>query len=220
MRIDEQDERRAIQSDEIHDFIKNKLVEGQDFGKIHGYTKPALFKPGAEKICQFLKLAILYTVDHRHEDWENGVFHFEVRVQLKEIESSFIAAEGVGSCNTKEPQYAMMDAFSHANTVLKMAKKRALIDATLNVSATSNSFTQDIEEWPVLTTQYGNDASPVTKRQLKRIHQLVQELDISAGVAKEFMKIVFQVEHSSKLSKVQASRFIQDLLLLKENGGR
>jgi hypothetical protein len=35
-----------------------------------------------------------------------------------------------------------------ANTVLKMAKKRALIDAVLTVTAASDCFTQDIEDLP------------------------------------------------------------------------
>lgn len=36
-----------------------------------------------------------------------------------------------------------------ANTVLKMAKKRAQIDATLTVTAASDIFTQDIEDTPI-----------------------------------------------------------------------
>lgn len=225
MQFEKQDARQeftatTVQISTIYDFIKSDFIEGKDFGNIPGYAKPTLFKAGAEKLCHFLKLAILYTVEHRHEDWEKGVFHFEVHVQLQDIGNSFIAAEGVGSCNTKEPQYAVLDAFSIANTVLKIAKKRAMIDAVLNVSVTSNFFTQDIEELPTPVEKPCRDASSVTKWQLKRIHQLVQDLNISAEVAKEFIKIVFQVDHSSRLSKVQASRFIQDLLLLKEDEGR
>lgn len=43
------------------------------------------------------------------------------------------------------------------NTVLKMAKKRGLVDAVLTSTAASDIFTQDIEEDPEL---YGNNPSP------------------------------------------------------------
>lgn len=49
-----------------------------------------------------------------------------------------------------------------ANTVLKMAKKRAQIDATLTVTAASDIFTQDIEdmEHPVETEEVGRTSTP------------------------------------------------------------
>lgn len=36
--------------------------------------------------------------------------------------------------------------FSMKNTVLKMAKKRAQVDATLTIASLSNVFTQDVED--------------------------------------------------------------------------
>jgi hypothetical protein len=47
-----------------------------------------------------------------------------------------------------------------ANTILKMAKKRALIDAVLTVTAASDCFTQDIEDLP---PEYLEDAPRVTE---------------------------------------------------------
>jgi hypothetical protein len=38
------------------------------------------------------------------------------------------------------------DPYTLANTVLKMAKKRAQVDATLTVASLSEIFTQDIED--------------------------------------------------------------------------
>lgn len=39
------------------------------------------------------------------------------------------------------------DIYTLVNTILKMAKKRALIDATLSATRSSGMFTQDIEDW-------------------------------------------------------------------------
>lgn len=49
-----------------------------------------------------------------------------------------------------------------ANTILKMAKKRALIDAVLTCTAASDCFTQDIEDLP---EEYVNQESPVQNQE-------------------------------------------------------
>jgi hypothetical protein len=47
-----------------------------------------------------------------------------------------------------------------ANTVLKMAKKRALVDAVLTVLGASDIFTQDIEDMEPQTTQQVRKPEP------------------------------------------------------------
>ena len=49
---------------------------------------------------------------------------------------------------TKKVQQIRTNPSDLANTVLKMAKKRAMIDATLTATAASDIFTQDIEDMP------------------------------------------------------------------------
>lgn len=44
------------------------------------------------------------------------------------------------------------DIYSQVNTLLKMSKKRALVDAALSAGRLSNIFTQDIEDMPSLKT--------------------------------------------------------------------
>ncbi|WP_371068831.1 hypothetical protein [Sediminibacillus sp. JSM 1682029] len=202
----------------LEDLIHQTMVEGIDYGKVAGYNKPTLLKPGAEKICQYMNLSINYEVSHRFEDWQNGMFYCEVRVVLIQIGTMHIVAEGIGSCNTKEEQYADQTPFTIINTVLKMAKKRALVDAVLNVSASSGFFTQDVEDMPSNKDIKGGDGT-ITRRQLTKIHQLVKEQDMNPDTAREMMKMMFNVDHSTKLSKTQASSFIKDLLLLSEVQG-
>ena len=45
------------------------------------------------------------------------------------------------------------DIYSQVNTILKMAKKRALVDAALSAGRLSDVFTQDLEDLPNLTRQ-------------------------------------------------------------------
>lgn len=49
-----------------------------------------------------------------------------------------------------------------ANTILKMAKKRALIDAVLTCTAASDCFTQDIEDLP---EEYINQDQPIKQQE-------------------------------------------------------
>jgi hypothetical protein len=48
--------------------------------------------------------------------------------------------------NTERIEQVRMNPADLANTILKMAKKRALIDLTLTATAASDAFTQDMEE--------------------------------------------------------------------------
>jgi hypothetical protein len=124
--------------------IQNTLKADHDYGIIPGTTKPTLLKPGAEKILMLMGLTSEYEVTERVQDYENGFFAFTVRCEL--FKNGVKITEGVGHCNTKEKKYANQDPYTLANTCLKMAKKRAQIDATLTVASLSEVFTQDIED--------------------------------------------------------------------------
>src|SRR5690625_556672 len=202
-------------NEQFKKFIHETMVEGVDYGKVAGYTKPTLLKPGAEKICHYMKLSIHYEVSHRFEEWQEGIFYYEVRVMLKQRDNMQLVAQGIGSANTKEKQYLGQSPFTIINTVLKMAKKRALVDAVLNISATSGIFTQDIEDMPRKINTKGGDGT-ITKRQLNKIHLLVKEQGLKPDVAKELLKMNYDVDHSTQLSKEQASSLIQDLLHLND----
>lgn len=132
---------------ELQDFIRYMMVSGIDYGTIPGCEKPALFKAGAEKLCDIYGFSRTLEVTNRIEDWQNGFFHYEIKVIIWNKKTGIIEAEGVGSCNTKEKKYHTSDPFNIINTVLKMAKKRALIDAVLSATRTSGIFSQDLDVW-------------------------------------------------------------------------
>ena len=54
------------------------------------------------------------------------------------------------------------DIFSQVNTILKMAKKRALVDAVLSAGRLSNIFTQDMEDIPPLAEEKAPEAQTST----------------------------------------------------------
>jgi hypothetical protein len=131
----------------LAEFVRGHMVEGEDYGIIPGTnTKPTLFKPGAEKLNAIFGLAPVVTISNRVEDWEKGFVSYEVKVTLINKRTNNVEAEGIGSCNSRERRYKNQDAANIANTILKMAKKRSLIDATLSATRASGLFTQDLED--------------------------------------------------------------------------
>ncbi|MGG3821127.1 hypothetical protein ABEU79_04955 [Geobacillus thermodenitrificans] len=124
--------------------VQNTLRANHDYGVIPGTQKPTLLKPGAEKIQMLLGVTSEYEVIERVQDYEKGFFAFTVRCIV--YKNGMKITEGVGHCNTKEKKYINQDPYTLANTCLKMAKKRAQIDATLTLASLSEIFTQDIED--------------------------------------------------------------------------
>jgi uncharacterized protein (DUF3820 family) len=135
--------------------IQNTLKKDHDYGVIPGTPKPTLYKPGAEKILMMFGVTSEYEVIERVQDYENGFFAFTVKCLI--YKNGVKITEGLGHCNTREPKYyqkkdgSLQDPYGNANTVLKMAKKRAQIDATLTLASLSEVFTQDIEDMQEFT---------------------------------------------------------------------
>lgn len=201
--------------EELEKFVEEVMVKGIDYGLIDGFSKPTLLKPGAEKLCDVFGFSKSVDVVNRIEQWDTGLFAYEVKMTLTRKDNGVVEAEGIGSCNSKEAAFNQQNPFTIVNTVLKMAKKRALIDAVLSATRSSGIFTQDIEDFSASSNNIGGD-EPVTKHQLLKIHQIVAKLNMRHEVAKKMIQMKYFVDHSTKLSKKQASDFIQDLLHLKD----
>lgn len=201
--------------EELKTFVHEVMVKGVDYGMVDGFSKPTLLKPGAEKLCDVFGFSKTVEVVNRIERWDAGIFAYEVKMILTRKDNGIIEAEGLGSCNSKEAAFKHQDAFTIVNTILKMAKKRALIDAVLSATRSSGIFTQDIEDFPTKKIIKDSDEL-VTKPQLQKIYQIVTDLNMRHVVAKEMIQMKYQVDHSTKLTKKQASHFIQDLLHLQD----
>ncbi|MDD4112527.1 MAG: hypothetical protein PHC56_05790 [Herbinix sp.] len=130
---------------QLQEFIKYMMVPNIDYGFIPNCPKPTLFKAGAEKLCDVYGFSKIIDIINRIEDFDKGLFHYEIKITLVNKRTGIIEAEGVGCCNNKEKKYINQDPFSISNTILKMAKKRALVDAVLSATRTSGIFSQDLE---------------------------------------------------------------------------
>lgn len=140
----------------IKEFITNHMVEKIDYGKIHvfkscpnhktpwlckneyHFSKNTLFKPGAEKFASLFKMRAGYKRDL--ETWEMlgspaGTICYVCNLfTTKDV----LLGEGRGAASVAEK--------GNPNTAIKIAKKRAFVDAVLSTGALSDFFTQDLED--------------------------------------------------------------------------
>jgi hypothetical protein len=143
----------VAQAEKIKAVAAQAMDDGIHYGRIPGTPKPTLLKAGAEKLC------LLFRLDPEYESTETrDGDHLSVksRCTLYHIPTGQRFGSGEGSCTSRESKYAYrkrggdrtanLDLPDQYNTILKMANKRALVAAVLNVTAASDIFTQDLED--------------------------------------------------------------------------
>src|ERR1043165_2838564 len=103
---------RAIEArKEREAIVKEILREGHDFGTVPGCgDKPALLKPGAEKIADALNLYPDYEELDKVQDFTNRVWFYRYRCRLKQRGSEIVMSTGIGSCNSEAAKYKYRDA--------------------------------------------------------------------------------------------------------------
>jgi hypothetical protein len=116
-----------------------------------------------------------------------------------------------------------------ANTVLKMAKKRAFVDAILTVTGASDIFTQDVEDMDIPapkedTSMFDAKAEPIkepdakdiedvmpeatTKELTSKMYEVAKEHGKTTGNVREMFQSLFKVEKYTELSDEQLRKLI------------
>ena len=156
-------DRREVNRKALLKWIERNLQHGVDYGQIHvvgkdkceyakkgrqqdcpnkyHWSKPSLWKPGAEKICGMMGIIPRFP---NLDEYEKAVLQGrDIKVIILKCElhtpSGFIAAEGSGASRVNQAK-------GDINKSLKMAEKSAHIDATLWIAGLSEIFTQDLED--------------------------------------------------------------------------
>jgi len=223
VRIKEETEQRKL----ITEFITQHMKPGVDFGTITIKTrdgrelesKPSLFKPGSEKFCSLFHFRPSFERDN--DTWEmsgkvSGLFCYKCDLVSN---NGVVVGEGRGSASIGEKQGWT------ANNAIKIAEKRAQIDAVLRTGGLSDFFTQDLEDMPkeVLSGENGGSRPApryeTTPRQPKPMTGAISEAQTRAifaiikskGLTEEEFKTEFEVQSIAGLTKQQASDIITRL---------
>jgi hypothetical protein len=141
----------------VREWIRGRAVEGVHFGfppgipisdKAGWKARPSLYKAGADMLCDLMKLRVEYRMDH--DTWKMlgekpGIICFVATIH--NADSKFfpnaafneVLGEGRGA-------FVVGEKGMKENSAIKMAEKRAKIDAVLNTLGLADLFTQDIED--------------------------------------------------------------------------
>jgi hypothetical protein len=105
--LDEEVDQRRL----LGEYVKKCMVAGTDYGIIPGTDKPALLKPGAEKLIALFNCSPEFEFVEKmcHEDFETGFFKYTFKCRIVSSRGA-VLAEGVGSANSREKRYWWRDA--------------------------------------------------------------------------------------------------------------
>ncbi len=196
---------------DFQELVHSQFRQDHDFVVIPGTKKPTLLKPGAERLLMLLGVTSEFQVIDQTRDFENGFFQYLVKCIVKKDNHQI--TDGFGSCNTKEQKYIKQDPYTTDNTVLKMAKKRALIDAALMVGALSDIFTQDIEDMDLNGNSYRQARRRVyTDRDGTITSQQSREIFAAADENRDIVQEVLSAygyKSSREIKKTDYQKFYQ-----------
>ena len=122
---------QPTQQQALKAFIRSNLREGVDYGQIPGVKNNVLFKPGAAKIINFLRLRPQIQLLHTVFDPEAKAISYTVKVALIN-EEGIVVTEALGASNTLEPKFAKAG-MGAQNLVVSQSVKRATISAVKNL---------------------------------------------------------------------------------------
>jgi hypothetical protein len=160
------------------------------------------------------------------EDYNTGFFSYECKVFLIDY-NGVVKGEGVGICNSREGRYAKQNGYAVQNTVLKMTKKRALVDAALNVGNLSARFTQDVEDMNLEPEQpsvgksveelrSNNNSSsapkserPASQKQIYFLETLMGQHGTTVDAMNKYVSQQYGIDDYRKISSYQASQLIE-----------
>ncbi len=126
--------------------VKENMVANVDYGYAYsGTDKPSLLKPGMEKIIILFGLTPEIEILEQSRNDKEKYVGYTIKAHLKTAQGKVVSV-GMGHCNSKEKAKANADYYRNINDCLKIAIKRAKMDATLGLGALSGVFTQDMEK--------------------------------------------------------------------------
>lgn len=150
------------------------LEENVDYGfpvKQHNESqKPSLYKSGAEKLVRLFNLTPEFEIVKEIEAEKFIMYKFICRLKTQDGK---VIGVGYGACNSKEKRGWNENPWVFQNSILKIAKKRSLVDAVLTGLGASNVFTQDLEDMEIDNEKQPPNNYHVVKNMAKK--QLYKE---------------------------------------------
>jgi len=160
------------------------------------FQQPFLYKGGAEKIIHDYRVLPRYEIMNAVENEEIGYFFYRFKCLLVAYDQStgteLVVQEGFGSSNTRESKGGNASGFDTANSALKNARKRAMVDAAISLAGLSSVFTQDMENelfmQGAMEIATAKDDDPITSKQRQRVFAIAAQHGMSTEQTKVWLK--------------------------------
>lgn len=192
------------------DYFKQKvepiLIEKQDYFTILG--KKSLAKGGAEKLASIFNLTATFERDKEGIEMLGDVKGLVAYVCNLTNRNGQIVGQGRGADTLQRNQ-------NDPNKTIKMAQKRAYVDAVIRTTGLSDIFTQDLEDEP-------NNKQPFVGNEYSK--KIVKDDSITPNQEKFIKDLMKQKGKTVDLTKVktkkQAKAVIDEMLKLPAMGGQ
>lgn len=182
----------------IQEVMRAVMKQDTHYGVIPGCKQPSLYKAGSEVLLTTFRIAVSVQVDDlstadciryrvrtigTHQ--QSGVvvgegigecssdeekYKWRKCYNRKEFDAAPESRRRIKYGKSWEDMQVRTEPADVANTVLKMAKKRAQIDLTLTATAASDIFTQDVEDLPEHLRQEAAPDPDAQLAQRKAVH--------------------------------------------------
>jgi hypothetical protein len=202
-------EMRAV----IDEYIKNNMTPGKDYGSIEVkkgsgiMSKPGLFKPGAEKFCGLFKIRPTFRKDPETVEMLGSTAGIIAYICELVDSRGQIMGEGRGTAKTDPVHGADFD----INKQVKIAQKRAQVDAVLRTGGLSDFFTQDLEDMP----RDGGTSEPTVRPATIKQKNLISKLFLERGAKTPNLLLASikanGVANPKEMSAAEASDIIEKL---------
>lgn len=184
------------------------LQRDVDFGVPNKkFKKPMLYKAGAEKVTMGYGVSSFFETEEAVEEFPRDstgkittpFFFYRIRCSLKKLinpETGLYVhiTDGFGSANSEESACGTAYRFDLGNTRLKIARKRALVDAALMLGQLSSMFSQDIENEDFMETLeeavkvVRSEGDKVSRDQVARLYTIAGTVGKTKEEAKKVLK--------------------------------
>jgi hypothetical protein len=190
-------------------WIKRTMKPGIHWGIIpidgKDPSKPTLFKPGAELVALLYGWRFHFAADldslQMYGPMPAGTFAYVCHVIDR---NGHAVGQGRGVAELREP------GMNNANKTVKMALKRAQVDAVLRCAGLSQWFTQDLEEPPFVAPEV--DPNRATPAECQDIRAWLKK----AGKTEDEILNFYGVRGLEDLSSIIARKVIQRLSELRK----
>ena len=157
-----------------------------------------------------------YDIESSMEQFDpkgGAFFHYLVRCDLVKGFTQpngeyheVVYANGYGEANTGESRNGSKSGVNAANNTIKMAQKRAMVQAALAVSGLSSMFSQDIEDETSVNFKdmvEQNSSSRINPKQRERIYNVAY----LAGMTNDQAKAWLSAEGYPKSTEITVAQF-------------